>query len=251
MYFVALLLTLRGRDERSFCTPEEQHGISLALLRLLCRADVSLHEEQITVALLKSERQGVLARLTLLAVRADMPTTLLNLITSQSPLQLGARTYEVEAIDLVHPLWAGVGTWADVFPEKSGNFMRFSLATPLITREPGHSRNHDALPFPEPPLLFSHLFSRWQELAGPPLPCDEKNLVHASGCMISDYRLYTVPVKKMEHPLIGYLGWLECEYRTRNTATIVSLNALARLAFFTGIGYLAGQGMGVTSIKIS
>jgi hypothetical protein len=70
-------------------------------------------------------------------------------------------------------------------------------------------------------------------------------------CVVSEYRLETADyiLAGQAHP--GFLGWIEYVCRTRESSVIVSLNALARLAFFSGSGYLTERGMGVTAVMIT
>jgi CRISPR/Cas system endoribonuclease Cas6 (RAMP superfamily) len=74
-------------------------------------------------------------------------------------------------------------------------------------------------------------------------------MVQAAGCILSEYRLETAESTTQAHP--GFLGWVEYTCRAREIAAIASLNALARLAFFTGSGYLTGLGMGTTAVTIA
>jgi CRISPR/Cas system endoribonuclease Cas6 (RAMP superfamily) len=250
MYFVALLLTLRVVEDEMPLTLAQPHDISYALMKYLCRAQGPLHEEHLTVAVLKSNKRRVCVRLTVFGT-GERAATALHEVASQGPLQLGQRGYEVESIDPTHTPLTGIGSWADILSEKTGCFIRFSFVTPLITAEPEHGQDRNALPFPEPLSLFLRLGCRWQQVGGPLLPADVEHLVRASDCVVSSYRLHTVPVDIGAHALMGYLGWLKYECRKPDHPYVASLNGLARLAFFTGTGYFAAQGMGVTFITLS
>jgi CRISPR/Cas system endoribonuclease Cas6 (RAMP superfamily) len=95
------------------------------------------------------------------------------------------------------------------------------------------------------------VFRRWQECAGPPLPYTGEQAVQAARCVVTQYRLWTVECILAGSSRLGYLGWIEYTCRTRELAPVASLNALARLAFFTGSGHLTEHGLGVTRIAMA
>lgn len=252
MYFVALLLTVQRVEEATAPARSEAHSIHHVLTTRLHHLDASqLQQDDVTVALLRSEQQRALVRLTICGREETPVPAILQAVTTQSPCQHGQGRYEVESIDLTHPRWTGISTWPDLLAEKAGRFMRFAFATPLITAEPGHHQSPNALPFPEPLPLFSSLAHRWQALGGPTLSGSVEQLVRASECVVSRYRLRSLPVTVANHARIGYLGWIEYECRTFTPRCVAALNALARLAFFTGTGYLTAHGMGSTATTIA
>jgi CRISPR/Cas system endoribonuclease Cas6 (RAMP superfamily) len=92
---------------------------------------------------------------------------------------------------------------------------------------------------------------QWQSLNGPALPSTGEQAVDLAKCMVAEYHLETV--KRVFHDgcSTGYLGWIEYTCLQRDEAAIASLNALARLTFFAGLGYLTERGMGVTTVSIT
>lgn len=251
MYFAALLLTVQSVGEARTPAGTETHSIHHVLTNCLHRLDASHQQDDVTVALLRSEHQRSLLRLTICGREETPVPAILEAATTQSPFQQGQGRYEVESIDLNHPRWTGISTWPDLLAEKAGRFMRFSFATPLIMAEPDHHQSPNALPFPEPLPLFSSLAQRWRALGGPTLSRSVEQLVRTSECVVSRYRLRSLPVEVSNHAGIGYLGWIEYECRKFTPRCIASLNALARLAFFTGTGYLTAHGMGSTTTYLS
>jgi CRISPR/Cas system endoribonuclease Cas6 (RAMP superfamily) len=87
-------------------------------------------------------------------------------------------------------------------------------------------------------------------LGGPTLAGSADQLIHASACVVSKYRLRSLTREGSLPAPVGYLGWIEYECLKYNQA-IASLNALARLAFFTGTGYLTAYGLGSTTTRLS
>ena len=250
MYFVALLLTIRSVEEAKTTEYSESHDIHHVLAdyhRILAAS----HQQQygITVSLLRCEPQHALLRLTI-CNREKIPVSAILETAIPSLFQHGNGRYEVQAIDLTNPRWAGISTWADLLPQQTQRFMHFSFATPLITAEPDRQQNRNVPPFPEPLPLFSGLAHRWQALGGPMLAGSIEQLIRASACVVSRYRLHSLTREGSVPAPVGYLGWIEYECLRYHPA-IASLNALARLAFFTGTGYLTVYGMGSTTTRLS
>lgn len=249
MYFVALLLTVRCIEEAR-ATEYGEVGDIYRVLADHHRSLAGSHQQyDITVSLLRCEPRHALLRLTICS-REKTPMSAILEAAIPSLFRHGHGRYEMQAIDLTNPRWAGISTWADLLPQRTERFMRFSFTTPLITAEPGRQQNRNVLPFPEPLPLFSGLAQRWQTLGGPTLAGSAEQLIRASACVVSRYRLRT-PTREGSLPApVGYLGWIEYECLRYHPA-IASLNALARLAPFTGAGYLTACGMGSTTTRLS
>jgi hypothetical protein len=250
MYFVALLLTVRCIEEARTQEYRENRDIHHVLADYHCSLAASHRQKDITLSLLRCEPQHALLRLTICG-REETPVSAILETALPSLFQHGHGHYEVQAIDLTNPRWAGISTWADLLPQQTERFMHFSFATPLITAEPGSQQNRNVLPFPEPLPLFSSLAHRWQMLGGPALAGSAEQLIRASACVVSKYRLRSLTREGSLPAPVGYLGWIEYECLRYNPWAIASLNALARLAFFTGTGYLTAYGMGSTTTRLS
>lgn len=250
MHHIALLLTLRLIEEEQDPFPLESQALACALRRLLEQEIVHRQTVGITAAVLGKDEDYAHIRLSLSGSDVTSVIASLHELASRSPLHLCQRRYEVASIELAHPLWSRVNSWADIMAPPAARIMHFSFATPLITKESVNQTSRDALPFPEPIPLFSSVIDSWLGLGGPGLPADARQLVQATDCVISLYRLRTCPVSFGEHSCTGYLGWIEYECRQSDHPYLASLNALARLAFFTGAGYYTAQGMGVTNVRL-
>jgi hypothetical protein len=250
MYFVALLLTVRCLEEARTLEYGEARDIHHVLADYHSSLAASHQQEDITLSLLRGEPQHALLRLTLYS-RERTPVSAILETALPSLFRYDHGCYEVQAINLTHPRWAGISTWADLLPQQPERCMHFSFATPLITAEPGLKQNRNVLPFPEPLPLFSSLAHRWQMLEGPTLAGSAEQLIRASACVVSKYRLRSLTREGSLPAPVGYLGWVEYECLRYNPRAIASLNALARLAFFTGTGYLTAYGMGSTTTRLS
>src|SRR6266702_4617572 len=49
---------------------------------------------------------------------------------------------------------------------------------------------------------------------------------------------------------LGFLGWVAYECRSETTDCVAALTALARFAFFSGVGHYTSCGMGATRVTI-
>ena len=109
---------------------------------------------------------------------------------------------------------------------------------------------------PLPHYVFLGLARRWQELA-PPEMVDlvQRDLIEQyiqdDGLVIDDYDLRPHIVRFVNHPQRGFIG--TCTYRFRGSAATnqnspltvqQQILLLARLAFYTGVGYKPAMGMG-------
>src|SRR6266702_7379486 len=249
MYFVALLLRVRSVEEARTTEYRENCDIHHVLADYHGSLVTSHQQYDITVSLLRCEPWHALLRLTICSCEKTPVSAILE-TAIPSLFQHGHGHYEVQAIDLTNPRWARISTWADLLSQQTERFMHFSFATPLITAEPGRQQNRNVLPFPEPLPLFSSLAQRWQTLGGPTLAGSADQLIQASTCVVSKYRLRSLTGDGSLPAPVGYLGWIEYECLRYNRAS-ASLNALARLAFFTGTGYLTAYGMGSTTTRLS
>jgi CRISPR/Cas system endoribonuclease Cas6 (RAMP superfamily) len=248
MHFVALLLTVRCTEGARTTEYRQAGDINHALAGYHRDLAASHQQNDFTVSLLRREPRHTLLRLTICG-REETPVSAILETAVTSLFQQGHEHYEVQAIDLTSPRWAGISTWADLLPQETERFMHFSFATPLITAEPGRRQSPNVLPFPEPLPLFSSLAQRWQTLGGPALAGSADQLIRASACVVSRYRLHSLTGEGALPAPVGYLGWIEYECLRCNRAA-TSLNALARLAFFTGAGYLTAYGMGSTTTRL-
>jgi hypothetical protein len=180
--------------------------------------------------------------------------TLLEALTDPFPLRIGTHRYLVQALDLSRSEWVGFATWADFLHPPVGQTITFHLGTPLVLpleMYPPSCRKvyHFPAPFP----LFSELARRWQELGGPPLPVGHDALLpllEDGSVVLADYRLHAEAVRLDPSARPGFRGWLCYECRTSLAPVQTTLAALARFAFFAGIGAFTEQGMGTTRVMV-
>jgi CRISPR-associated endoribonuclease Cas6 len=251
MYFLAALLTLKAMEPDRSPLHLADHDESVPSRQELRFKDALLGEGKMTAALLFSAAGHTRIRLTCWSKARDTPGTVLQALTSRPRIEFAQQCYAVESVDLVDPLWTGISTWTDLLNARHGVRMRFTFATPLVTANRERGTDSNVLPFPDPQALFSRLLRHWRGLGGPPLPYAGEQMVQAAGCILSEYRLETVESSFEEQAHPGFLGWVEYTCRAREITAIASLNALARLAFFTGSGYLTELGMGTTAVTIA
>jgi CRISPR/Cas system endoribonuclease Cas6 (RAMP superfamily) len=176
---------------------------------------------------------------------------LLNRLTQEPVLRLGCHSWAIEAVDLTPSSWSGVQSWADLQKQSTSPLMRFTFATPTaIMKHAGNGARFTAL-YPDPLTLFGGLAWRWSALAGPALSMEIEGFLQSGSCVIAGYSLHTTSFRTQERTQLGFQGWVGYECRTHELEMLRSLNALARLAFFTGVGYQTMRGMGAVQVHMA
>lgn len=207
--------------------------------------------EILQVALLHSKEPITTIRVTLAEKqqRGERLLTVLNRFQTSSSILLCQRQYDILSLDLGDGNNSGLSTWIDLHATPTKNSIHFTFCTPLVTTPAKRDQALNALPFPEPIVIFSRLEEQWSQLGGPALPARAISLIAATNCVMSNYRLHTVEIPRPSGPLIGYLGDIEYECLEEERSSLAALNALAQLACFTGNGYETVSGMGVTQVN--
>lgn len=252
MHFLALLLTLHTRQPGPFHLPFADGGLAFALLQAIRDKDARLREQRLKAALFQGDQEHITLRITCCDKPGDtVGNIVLQALAPGSMLQLPGQEYQVDSLDLVDSRWTGIATWADILSNPPGTRMHFTFATPLVTSHPAGAQSSNALPFPHPEMLFASMLYHWRTLDGPYLPYSGEQITQMARCLVSEYSLETARSILGDHSMPGFLGWIEYTCLGQETTAIASLNALARLAFFTGSGYLTEQGMGATAVRIT
>jgi hypothetical protein len=211
----------------------------------------SLEGGLLTLALLKQGRGAFSLRVTALAEEGlSSMSALLQAIALRPVLTWQRGQWALEAPDMTQSRWAGISDWADFMAKPKGRTLTFHLGTPLVlpsqTEVDGGSIAH----FPHPRPVFEMLKRKWEEFDGPALPSDGLSLCDQGGCVVSDYRLRSSRIALPDRDHQGFLGWIAYQCRSESGDCIAALTALARFAFFAGIGCLTSWGMGATRIRI-
>ena len=252
MYFLALLLTLRVAEATRNGMLLEDADASSALLQAIHDKVTCVREDYLRVALLGNHQEHVIARLTCISGGGgSLGAGVLQALAPGCVLQCAEYRYEVESVDLTDPMWTGISAWPDMLSQPGGTRLRFAFATPLVTSNPAREQFGNALPFPDPQVLFASALRHWRMLDGPPLPFVGEQVAQAARCLVSEYHLETDERVLAGRSYLGFLGWIEYTCRASEVDAVASLNALARLAFFTGCGYLTEYGMGTTTVRIA
>jgi CRISPR-associated endoribonuclease Cas6 len=169
-------------------------------------------------------------------------------------LQLYNTEWQVEEVEFSSSdMWTGISTWADLMNKTLGHHIRFTFATPVIVIVKGDNDSNDGYPlsFPSPINVFADLKRRWEVLDGPELPGGWEDFLNAGSCYVSDYHnLRGTMTQTPQGSQIMYSGTVAYEYRKNEPKYNNALNALAQLAFYTGVGRETVRGMGATRIII-
>ncbi|GCE09303.1 hypothetical protein KDAU_66320 [Dictyobacter aurantiacus] len=185
-------------------------------------------------------------------------------------IKLGKRTFLLEEVLLNNDDatgWTGFTSFIDLAASIQQGSIRprqdcFTLDFASLTtfnrssRSPNGEQSNYYARLPLPIYVFPGLARRWQELAPPELAelvqRDQiERYIQEDGLVIEDYDLMPHSVRFVNHPQRGFVG--RCTYRFRGNTLAIgssSLNIqqqillLARLAFYTGVGYKPAMGMG-------
>jgi hypothetical protein len=262
MSFVALVVNLKSEatdrsreDEMAMDTPAASwlpHELLAALdTDLRTALQPALDRDLLTLTIIKRGRGAQSLRVTALAEDGlSSLSMLLQAFAIRPVLLLQQRRWVIEAADLAHSRWAGTSAWADFLGKPGGHTLRFHLGTPLVVPPLREASGRGAFHFPHPLPVFGELARRWRNLAGPPLPTDLLSLCERGGCVVADYRLSTSPIALPEGDRLGFFGWVAYECRNESTDFITAFTALARFAFFAGVGHYTSYGMGATRVTI-
>ncbi len=262
MSFVALLCSLcptpinEGISRGNTTESAEFLLLEIRAIRALLAASThplcqdSHRENGFTFAFIHNEPHHPTLRITALGEPSisSIPH-LLHTLMQHPPLHLGDHWYTCDSTDLSHSTWAGLSTWADFLVPPYGHTIRLHLGTPLIlvkTKPAARETTH----FPSPRPLITRLAHRWHALGGPPLPANIEPLLDNGSIVLADYHLQAKHIALNEQDHLGFCGWISYECRTKSTVARVALTALARFAFFAGIGDFTQFGMGTTRVSI-
>jgi CRISPR-associated endoribonuclease Cas6 len=199
--------------------------------------------------------------------------TLMSRTEKQPFLHIGKQAFLLDSV-ISAPndasRWAGFTTFADLV--ERAKEIRFGRAEPLALEfaslttfnwiyVPDKTYGNHFARVPLPRYVFPGLARRWQELAPPELVhvVQKERIeayIEADGAVIDDYELQTHMVHFSEYPQRGFIG--SCCYllrgpdeRTTPDAPLTvrqQLWLLAKLAFYTGVGYKPTMGMGQTRL---
>jgi CRISPR-associated endoribonuclease Cas6 len=260
MYFVAIILKLRCQDKYSNLTIADNVYLHAAIHRAITDHEAhtgrKLHDMRrnklLTMAIVDNTRYTATVRLTFMAYDGLMyAETFINALQSNPRLRLGKAIYGVTAINLAMPPLAGVCTWADFMVTATQKLLVFHFCTPTAISKRDDCKRRFMSLFPEPGNVFTGLARRWQALGGPELP-DVAGFIQRGGCVVSNYEdLNTIELRIEQRIQLGFVGHVVYECRHKDTAYVVALNALTRLAYFTGVGYQTTRGLGYVETETS
>ena len=176
---------------------------------------------------------------------------LVSALSKEPIIRLGRRNCRIDQVTTSGNDLSSVQTWADITAPTSCPYISFEFRTPTaITIRDDQDRRFVAL-FPDPYAMFSGLVRRWNNLSGPPLPETLDVYLKTGGCVVSSYESKTVKFDTKNRTQIGFIGRFIYECRKFEKEHVHAVNNLARLAFFTGVGYQTARGMGSVKIKLS
>jgi len=259
----SFVLELKPRAE-ALVSPTHGYQAYSMLLQVLKRRDPSLaaaiHEaggpKPVTISplwgprrrqgsgLLLSPEQTYWLRVT--ALRDEIFARLLDALASlpaEEGLRLESALLNLERVITTPDKseWVGCtsfgGLLDDARPQRR---LRLRFVTPTVFRS-GGKRN---LLWPLPELVFGSLLARWNEHSPVPLP-DRLRQATLEGVLLARYRLETRMLDFGSYQEAGFEG--ECEYElspSLSAEASAQIGALARFAFYAGVGAKTAMGMG-------
>ncbi len=262
MPFVALIANLKpkaGDHMQDQGSVMDATASPTALYELLSALDAdlmptlrcSLERGLLTLALLKQGRCALSLRVTALTEEGLSSMSALLQAMACSPVLTWQRCeWALEATDMTQSRWAGISDWADFMAKPKGRTLTFHFGTPLVLPAQTEGDRGSIAHFPHPRPVFEMLKRKWQEFDGPALPSDVLSLCDQGGCVVTDYCLRSSRIALPDRDHQGFLGRIAYQCRSESGDCNAALTALARFAFFAGIGCLTSRGMGATRIRI-
>lgn len=177
---------------------------------------------------------------------ANRMNLLIDSLTNTLTWQLDQKTITIDSIDLNHPNWGGVVTFADLLGRKPAARWQFDFVTPTTFTKCAFGGQRFNDPTPSPTNVFGSLARRWQALGGPPLTENLLAKIEAGVCVIFNYdNLTTHTIKYSNFSQTGFCGRVTYQCRGRDAEFIAGISALAYFAQYAGVGYHTTQSMGV------
>ncbi|HEY7348057.1 MAG TPA: CRISPR system precrRNA processing endoribonuclease RAMP protein Cas6 [Ktedonobacterales bacterium] len=259
LFACVLRLTALDEAELERTQGHRAHALFLALMQ---QADPSLaaalhdagRSKPFTIATLQTEARRLrpgssyLLRITLLRGELFGPLARLFLPTERPLLRLGSARFALQDMLVTpgsHP-WAGAASWDSLLDGAApAEELTLHFVTPTAFTQGADANGHKRVGiFPEPAAMFGSLLRRWNDLASTPLPTD---LLERVDLLPSSYQLRTEMLQFARSQQVGCVG--RCAYLVRGSVADRRLvHALARGAFFLGVGYKTTQGMGLARL---
>lgn len=236
----ATIIPLEPQGAPGKISPRDAQGL---LFNLLARADPSLarqaHDEAQPKTYGLSLGPGWL-RVTLTDPRLCAAATPILRAAAGELVRLGGSAYRLGPATVDDHAWAGLTTHARLLQAASPNEpeVTLELVTPTTFR-----RGKLNVPLPEPRLVFGGLAAKWN--AGSPIPVDAGFgpwLEEHVGVARLDVR--TSLADGVHSPLVGFTGRVTFRAFDRQPVRVKQLGALARFAFYAGVGHKTTLGLG-------
>ncbi len=162
-------------------------------------------------------------------------------MTEERTLQLSGKPITIEAVDVHEGKLVSFSSFpkllSDAHPQE---IVSLEFLTPTSFKVEGIQNL-----FPEPRLVFSSLFRKWNAFSGVNIPqeiCETFPLIR-----VSNYSLHTELLHFSKYKIIGFKGRIEYRLPPKSTEPFrQTVNALADFAFYAGTGAKTTMGMGQT-----
>jgi CRISPR-associated endoribonuclease Cas6 len=154
---------------------------------------------------------------------------------------------EILATPGSHP-WAGYTSWAQLAAGANPDpEIALEFTSPTAFSFGQQEWGKKAVVLPQPDLVFRSLARSWNTLAPPPLQMDQDALLAYVTEHVVVKRIHGLETQllRFRHsPQVGFVGRVTYRLMAEDEAARCQLNALADLAFYTGVGMKTTMGMG-------
>lgn len=156
--------------------------------------------------------------------------------------------HEILATPGAHP-WAGYASWIDLASQaRPASEITLHFVSPTAFGFGQKAWGKKVVTLPEPAAVFGSLLRSWSNLAPPAVNVDESALeayVREDVVVKRFDGLQTQMLRFNRSPQVGFVGRVTYGLMASDTPLRCQLNALADLAFYTGVGMKTTMGMGM------
>lgn len=258
MAFVSMALDLASQDRSTQGVLQLGACVHAAVMSLISSVDTvlgrELHDCQrqkpLSLAIYGAHPSQINLRVAFMGGRGMQAADALIMAIARSPdVQLGRSQWQVVGVDCSNGTWGATCTWADLTAPCRGNRIEFDFVTPTAFTKSDGCGNRFVSVLPEPVDVFNCLVNRWNGLGGPHLPSSLIEYIDSGGCVVSDINIRCVTSQLRERVQKGVTGRVTYELSERDPACASAMHQLARLAFFSGVGYQTARGMGAVKTR--
>jgi CRISPR-associated endoribonuclease Cas6 len=175
--------------------------------------------------------------------------------TANLTIRLGSTEFKVLRIEgNSGGEWVGQSSFCRLLESPLINNWSFQFSTPTVFSLGEHDwGGQKFVLLPDAGCLFDSLANCWNKFAPPQIAKIEVETLHKyvdKYVVVTRHSLQSAALQLLKHHQVGFVGNISYRLMDRNppTAFQLTLSSLAKFAFYSGIGYKTGMGMGQTRL---